>query len=663
MSDDDELGVLRQLVQITGKTAHVAVVQRRLNLVQQTERGRLQILNGEQQRDGGQRFFSAGQLHHVLQLFPRRLGNNTDTRLQNVLILQKLQGSLSAAEQLPEYLVKLLRNLREFFLKLPAHGLVQLQNNSPQRFLRLHQIVVLTLQEGVAVHQVFIILNGVHIHVSQPSDLILQGGDLLLHGSQILQSLIPESRGACQSQLIFVPHIIDLALDGFFRLFSLSVQTVNLLVQAGNRFGQTFPFREETLLFCGKRFLPLQIRLQPQLPFASSHAGCRQALRQRADLLFLFLHLLFVFSHSGKNLFALLLKTGKLAADTVQIFPCKALGLTDLLSFHFNGGYLSCLPALFLSDFLQLFLSRGNLRFQILLRLFGSLQLPFRLLPAVLKLSQTSGNFLLLLLQIVIARLGLFFFLPGRRHVHARRILADEFLLQLRLRLIQLHPQESAPLPDFLRFLQHGIHLPQRFSDLFLKLLDLSAPSQQVAAVFKRAAADRASRREKFALQRDHAQTVARLSGKPHRIVHVIDHQNPSKKGSRHIPVLFLRGHQRIRKADDTGLQKQLPLAEFRPELRSALHAGQRQEGGSSALHRLQEGDHFLCGILVVRHDVLDAAAKSRFDGGFILFLHLQKVRHHAENAGMLLLLLHDPLYASAVALIALRQVDQGVQP
>ena len=317
---------------------------------------------------------------------------------------------------------------------------------------------------------------------------------------------------------------------------------------------------------------------------------------------------------------------------------------------------------MFLSDFFQLLLSCGDLRFQILFHLLGSRQLPLRLLPAVLQLGQTSGNFLLLFLQIVIARLGLLLLLPGCSHVHTRRILPDEFLLQLLLRLIQLHPQESALLPDFLRFLQQGIHLLQRRFDLFLKLFDLPAASQQVAAVLKRAAADRSAGRKKLALQRDHAQAVACLSGKPYRVVHMIDHQNPAKQRSRHIPVFFLRGHQRIRKADDARLRKQLPLAEFRPELRSALHAGQRQEGGSSALHRLQEGDHFLCGILVVRHDVLDAAAKSRFDGGFILFLHLQKVRHHAENAGMLLLLLHDPLDAPAVALIALRQVDQSVQ-
>ena len=318
---------------------------------------------------------------------------------------------------------------------------------------------------------------------------------------------------------------------------------------------------------------------------------------------------------------------------------------------------------MFLSDFFQLLLSCGDLRFQILFHLLGSRQLPLRLLPAVLQFGQTSGNFLLLFLQIVIARLGLLLLLPGCSHVHTRRILPDEFLLQLLLRLIQLHPQESALLPDFLRFLQQGIHLLQRRFDLFLKLFDLPAASQQVAAVLKRTAADRSAGRKKLALQRDHAQAVACLSGKPHRVVHMIDHQNPAKQRSRHIPVFFLRGHQRIRKADDARLRKQLPLAEFLPELRSALHAGQRQKGGSSALHRLQKGDHLLCGILIVRHDVLDAAAESRLDGGFILFLHLQKVRHHAENAGMLLLLLHDPLYASAVALIALRQVDQGVQP
>ena len=276
-----------------------------------------------------------------------------------------------------------------------------------------------------------------------------------------------------------------------------------------------------------------------------------------------------------------------------------------------------------------------------------------------MKLREPSRDLLLLFFQAVVSCQGLLFFLPRGCHVHAGRILADEFLLQFFLCQIQLYPQLRPVLSKLLRLLQEGVHLLQRLPDLFLQLFDLPAASQEVAAVFKRAAADGAARREQLALQRDHAQAVARFSGQADRIVHMVDHQDPAQKRSRHIPVFILCGHQTVCQSDDAGLRKELSL----PEFLTVLHAGQGQESGSSALYRLQEGDHFLRGILVVRHDVLDAAAQRRFDGGLILFLHLQKIRNHAENAGMLLPLLHDPLHAAAISLIAFRQIDQRVQP
>ena len=65
VGDHDKLGILRQLVEILGKPPHVAVVQSRLNLVQQTKGRRLQVLDREQQGDGCQRLFPTGELHHM----------------------------------------------------------------------------------------------------------------------------------------------------------------------------------------------------------------------------------------------------------------------------------------------------------------------------------------------------------------------------------------------------------------------------------------------------------------------------------------------------------------------------------------------------------------------------------------------------------------------
>lgn len=55
-------------------------------------------------------FSPAGKLHHVLQLFAGRLGDNPHACLQHVRIRIQLQGSLSATEQFFESLVKLYPN-------------------------------------------------------------------------------------------------------------------------------------------------------------------------------------------------------------------------------------------------------------------------------------------------------------------------------------------------------------------------------------------------------------------------------------------------------------------------------------------------------------------------------------------------------------------------
>ena len=201
---------------------------------------------------------------------------------------------------------------------------------------------MLALEESIAFHQVLIVLNGVHIHIAQPADLILQGGDLLFHGRQILQGLIPKGGGASRRQLIFFPHVIDLVLNGFLCFFPLGVQTVYFLVQAGKRGGQALPVLKETLLSGGELFLSLQVSLKLQLPLASGDPGSGQAFCQGTDLLFLSLHLSCVPLYPVEDFLFFFLKTGKLPADTVQVLLREPLGLADLFCLCFQGGYPGC---------------------------------------------------------------------------------------------------------------------------------------------------------------------------------------------------------------------------------------------------------------------------------------------------------------------------------
>ena len=102
-------------MEILGIPVHVVVIQSRLDLIEQAERRRFQVLDREQQGDRSQSFLPAGELHHILQLLSGRLCDDPYPRFQDILILHQFESSLSAAEELAEHLVKLLRDPCELF--------------------------------------------------------------------------------------------------------------------------------------------------------------------------------------------------------------------------------------------------------------------------------------------------------------------------------------------------------------------------------------------------------------------------------------------------------------------------------------------------------------------------------------------------------------------
>jgi hypothetical protein len=51
--DDNHLGVLRHLLEVIGEPLHIAPIERRVHLVQHTERAGFDRHKGEQERRGG----------------------------------------------------------------------------------------------------------------------------------------------------------------------------------------------------------------------------------------------------------------------------------------------------------------------------------------------------------------------------------------------------------------------------------------------------------------------------------------------------------------------------------------------------------------------------------------------------------------------------------
>lgn len=194
---------------------------------------------------------------------------------------------------------------------------------------------------------------------------------------------------------------------------------------------------------------------------------------------------------------------------------------------------------------------------------------------------------------------------------------------------------------------------------MLCKLRHLAPSPQKVGAVAEAAAADRAARHEHLALKGHHPDFLLVFAGNLNGVVVLIHHQNASQKGSCNIPVLRRRPDQGVGKADDASLLQ-------RPHHRKSLPAAngrKRQEGRTAGLFSFQKADHPLCGALVVRHDVLDAAAEGRLNGRLIFRLRFDQIRNNADEPRLTVLLLHHAFDAAAEALIPLCQIRQRIQP
>ena len=97
-------------------------------------------MQGKEQGNGSQSLFSAGKLHHILQLLSGRLGNNGNTAFQQILAVIYFDFSASSSKEYTENLIKALLNLMEVFVELLSHPAVQVLNNLSKRFLRADQV-------------------------------------------------------------------------------------------------------------------------------------------------------------------------------------------------------------------------------------------------------------------------------------------------------------------------------------------------------------------------------------------------------------------------------------------------------------------------------------------------------------------------------------------
>src|SRR5690606_8562653 len=86
--NDDELHLLGHLADDLAEATHIGIVERRVDLVEQTERSRIQLEDGEDERHGRQRLLTARQQMDRAVPLARWPRHDGDARLEQILAVE-----------------------------------------------------------------------------------------------------------------------------------------------------------------------------------------------------------------------------------------------------------------------------------------------------------------------------------------------------------------------------------------------------------------------------------------------------------------------------------------------------------------------------------------------------------------------------------------------
>ena len=159
MGDDDELGLLAQVVQIISETFHVPVVQRRIDLVQQTEGRGTHFQDCKVQRRGNKCLFAAGEQCNGLDLLSGGLNTNFDAAGQRILRIFQNQLTLTAAEHFFKDLTEIVVDLLELADEDGGHFLGDVTDDALQLPLGSEHVISLLCQIGIALIDTGIFLD------------------------------------------------------------------------------------------------------------------------------------------------------------------------------------------------------------------------------------------------------------------------------------------------------------------------------------------------------------------------------------------------------------------------------------------------------------------------------------------------------------------------
>ena len=123
--NDEELAVLRPLGDVLRDDGHVAVVERRVNLVHAIQRARLVEVQSEYEAERAERLLTAGQLTHVLPRFFEGPNLEEDALGERVESVLDFELSVSAVRDEPIHRLEVVRDELEAIHEVFEPALLQ----------------------------------------------------------------------------------------------------------------------------------------------------------------------------------------------------------------------------------------------------------------------------------------------------------------------------------------------------------------------------------------------------------------------------------------------------------------------------------------------------------------------------------------------------------
>lgn len=148
VGDDDELCLSRHFAQQRAESPDVGVVQRRIDFVQQAKRRGIEAEQGEDEREGSQCFFAAGEDAQVFDFFPRRAHGDGDAGFEDVAFGPGECG-FAAPEQEREEAGEVAVDDFEGVLQAAARFVVQFGDGFFEQFEGMAQVAALVVQGAV----------------------------------------------------------------------------------------------------------------------------------------------------------------------------------------------------------------------------------------------------------------------------------------------------------------------------------------------------------------------------------------------------------------------------------------------------------------------------------------------------------------------------------